>query len=56
MGLWPTHPYSSAVPALTVEIYCVVWFQKISIPPMEGYWKFQGGGGLEVKVSKECGG
>ena len=23
---------------------------------MEGYWKFQGGGGLEVQISKGCGG
>ena len=21
---------------------------------MEGYWKFQGGGGLEVQISKGC--
>ena len=29
----------------------------IHTSPVEGYWKFQGGeGGLEVQISKGCGG
>ena len=32
---------------------CVVP-ENIHTSPMEGYWKFQGGGGLEVQISKGC--
>ena len=32
---------------------CVVP-ENIYTSPMEGYWKFQGGGGLEVQISKGC--
>ena len=28
--------------------------ENIHTSPMEGYWKFQGGGGLEVQISKGC--
>ena len=31
--------------------------ENIHTSPMEGYWKFQGGvGGLELQISKGCGG
>ena len=30
--------------------------ENIHTSPMEGYWKFQGDGGLEVQISKGCGG
>ena len=32
---------------------CVVP-ENIHTSPMEGYWKFQGGGGLDVQISKWC--
>ena len=32
---------------------CVVP-ENIHTSPMEGYWKFWGGGGLEVQISKGC--
>ena len=32
---------------LASRICSNVWFQKISIPPVEGHWKFQGGGGSQ---------
>ena len=32
---------------------CVVP-ENIHTSPMEGYWKFQEGGGLEVQISKGC--
>ena len=33
-----------------------MWFKKISIPSIESYLKFHGGGGLEVQISKGYGG
>ena len=34
----------------------IVQFQKISIPPTEGQWKFQGGGGVIDGNFREVGG